>query len=70
MILLGLGLLRYYTAAEAQAAHYLWLFGFILTNGYIFYLQKRMGVSRKILRIQTAVFVISIGAGGYFINFG
>lgn len=63
IIMLGLGLMRYIThtlSVDAQG-YGLSLLGFCLVLNYIYSLEKKAGISNKIVWIQSGVSILIIG---------
>jgi hypothetical protein len=53
LILLTVTILKYYETIEVSSGYLLPFFGFILTFSYINYLEKKAGVSKKVIWIRS-----------------
>lgn len=67
MIILGLGVIRYFTFMFDVQGFGLSLVGFSLVNNYIFILEKKAGISNKIIWIQSVVSMLTLGAISYIL---
>ncbi|TFB14038.1 hypothetical protein E3U55_14740 [Filobacillus milosensis] len=65
MILVGLGMIRYFTLIYDIQGYGLSIIGYSLTNGYIFYLEKKAGISNKIIWVQSAVGITALAVTTY-----
>ncbi|WP_391122488.1 hypothetical protein [Psychrobacillus sp. L3] len=68
-ILIALAAMRYLVKENDNIGNALILFGFILMNGYINYLEKRVGISKKLTWISSIVCLILFISLSYFLYF-
>ena len=68
-ILIILAAMRYLIKENDYIGYAFILFGFILTIGYINYLEKRAGISKKLTWIRVIVSMILFLSFSYFIYF-
>ncbi len=68
-ILIALSAMRYLVKENDNIGNAFILFGFILMNGYINYLEKRAGISKKLTWISFIVFLILFISFSYFLYF-
>lgn len=68
-ILIALAAMRYLVKENDNIGKAFILFGFILMNAYINYLEKRAGISKKLIWIRDIVFFILIISFFYFLYF-
>ncbi len=67
MIVVGLGVIRYFTLMYDVQGFVLTLIGFSLVNNYIFILEKKAGINNKIIWIQSVVSILTLGAISYIL---
>jgi len=67
MIMIGLGVVRYFTLMYDVQGFGLTLIGFAIINSYIFYLEKKAGISNRIVWIQSIICMLTLGAISYFL---
>lgn len=60
MIMVGLGVLRYVTLMYDTQGYVLGVIGFSLVNSYIYYLERKIGISNKIIWIQSIIGVSAV----------
>ena len=60
LIMIGLGIIRYFTLINDSQGYLLTLIGYALVNGYIFYLEKKAGISNRIVWIQSIVAISTL----------
>ncbi|MFF2755823.1 hypothetical protein ACFVR1_19200 [Psychrobacillus sp. NPDC058041] len=68
-ILIALAAMRYLVKENDNIGNALILFGFILMNGYINYLERRVGISKKLTWISGVVLIILFISFSYFLYF-
>ena len=66
-ILIALAAMRYLVKENGSIGYAFILFGFILTIGYINYLEKRAGISKKLTWIRAIISLIIIISFSYFL---
>ena len=66
-ILIALAAMRYLVEENGSIGYAFILFGFILTIGYINYLEKRAGISKKLTWIRAIISLIIIISFSYFL---
>lgn len=58
VVLVGLGALRYLAIMNDTKGYLFTFLGFLLTINYIYYLEKKAGISTKITWIKAAISII------------
>ena len=71
IVLVGLGALRYQViVSDFDFEGYLFTYlGFTLTISYIYYLEKKAGISNKITRVKIAITFALFVISSYFLYF-
>lgn len=59
MVMVGLGILRYFSLMYDSQGFGLSLIGITFLNSYVFYLEKKAGVSNKLLWIKQSIIVVA-----------
>ncbi|EDL66667.1 hypothetical protein BSG1_04905 [Bacillus sp. SG-1] len=67
MVMTGLVLINYFTLVYDAQGYGLGIIGYALTNSYIFYLEKKAGISTKIVWSQSILGVLTLGIAAYFL---
>lgn len=68
-LLIALAAMRYLVKENDNLGYPIILFGFILTMGYINYLEKRAEISKKLTWIRVIVCIILFISFSYFLYF-
>ncbi len=67
MIMVGLGILRYFSLMYYSQGFGLSLIGFTFVNSYVFYLEKKAGVGNKLLWIKSTIIVVVLATSAYIL---
>ncbi|AZB41420.1 hypothetical protein CEF21_03385 [Bacillus sp. FJAT-42376] len=66
-IMVGLGILQYFIARQDADVYFLPLIGFALVTNYIYFLEKKAGVGKKVIWIQSGAAILIFGAALLFL---
>ena len=67
--LIALAIMRYIVEVNEPKGYLIILLGFVLTLNYINYLEKKAGISKKIIWIRNSMYMILVGSLTYFLYF-
>ncbi len=67
MIMVGLGILRYFTLMYDALGYGMGLIGFAFVNSYIYYLEKRAGINNYLIWVQSGVGIVTLAIVSYFV---
>ncbi|WP_028782430.1 hypothetical protein [Thalassobacillus devorans] len=65
MVLIGLGIFRYFTMTDDAVGFGLSLLGFIIANKYLLYIEKKAGVSGKKVRVKAIISSVVLAGSSY-----
>lgn len=65
MVLIGLGIMRYFTLTDDAIGFGLSLLGFIIANNYLLYIEKKAGINSKTVRIQSITGTVILAGTSY-----
>lgn len=68
-VLIALATLRYISNVNDTYGSYMILFGLIFTISYINYLEKKAGISKKVIWIRNSVYTVLVISLTYFLFF-
>ncbi|ATP40780.1 hypothetical protein CSE16_12370 [Solibacillus sp. R5-41] len=68
-ILIALGIIGYLVKVNEPKGYLMIILGFILTINYINYLEKKAGISKKIIWIKNSVYMVLVFSLSYFLYF-
>ncbi|MBD8036728.1 hypothetical protein H9635_08235 [Solibacillus sp. A46] len=67
--LIALAIMKYIVEVNEPRGYLIILIGFVLTFNYINYLEKKAGISKKIIWIRNSVYMVLVGSLTYFLYF-
>ncbi|MCM3238750.1 hypothetical protein M3589_13575 [Heyndrickxia oleronia] len=68
-VLIALATLRYISNVNDTYGSYMILFGLLFTISYINYLEKKAGISKKVIWIRNSVYTVLVISLTYFLYF-
>jgi len=68
-ILIALGIIGYLVKLNEPKGYLMIFFGFLLTINYINYIEKKAGISKKIIWIRNSVYMVLVFSLSYFLYF-
>ncbi|RIW34635.1 hypothetical protein D3H55_08965 [Bacillus salacetis] len=60
MVMIGLGIIRYFTLLYDSQGYALSLIGYAFTNGYIFQLERKAGINKNVIWIQSIAGLLTL----------
>jgi hypothetical protein len=66
IILIALGMFKFLTIVESSAGYILTLLGLTITVHYIYHLEKKAGISDKLIWIRAILLILILGGIYYF----
>lgn len=67
IILIALGIFEFLTIVESLAGYILTLLGFIIIVHYIYHLEKKAGISNKLIWIRAIILILILVSISYFL---
>ena len=67
--IIALAIMKYIFEVNEPRGYLIMLLGFLLTINYINYLEKKAGISKKIIWIRNSVYMVLVGSLTYFLYF-
>ena len=68
-VIIALAIIKYIVGVNEPKGFLIILLGFLLTINYINYLEKKAGISKKIILIKNSVYMVLVGCLTYFLYF-
>lgn len=68
-VIIALAIIKYIVRVNEPKGFLILLLGFFLTINYINYLEKKAGISKKIILIRNSVYMVLVGSLTYFLYF-
>lgn len=65
MIMIGLGFVSYFTLIYDIQGYFLSVVGYALVNNYIYTLEKKAGISKKLIWIKSILSILTLGIISY-----
>lgn len=65
MIMLGLGFVRYFTLVYDIQGYFLSIVGYALVNNYIYSIEKKAGISKKLIWIKSILCMLTLAIASY-----
>ena len=67
--LIAMAIIKYIVEINEPKGYLIIIFGFVLTFNYIIYLEKKAGISKKVIWIRNSVYMVLVGSFIYFLYF-
>lgn len=67
--LIAMAIIKYIVEVNEPKGYLIIILGFVLTFNYIIYLEKKAGISKKVIWVRNSLYIVLVGSFIYFLYF-
>ena len=67
--LIAMAIIKYIVEVNEPKGYLIIIFGFVLTFNYIIYLEKKAGISKKVIWVRNSLYMVLVGSFIYFLYY-